>query len=205
MIKAFKDYETTQAASTNGAGGFPKLPAGGYEAVVMGVKISKNSDGSERLDIMVDIAVGEFKDYFKKKYDSSTFADKKYGGIVRYSIPTDDGSEKDKYKKSFFKGMITAFEASNPKFKWSWDEQKLKGLKVGIYVRDKEYDWNGKHGFAPEVFAVGDIGVIQRGEFDIPKPKYLNGDAPSAPTNDYPPLVENPEPAPMPANDDYPF
>lgn len=202
MIKAFNDYESTQAASTN-SGGFPKLPAGGYEAIVMGVKINKNSDGSDRLDIMVDIAAGEFKNYFKKKFNNSTFANKKFGGIVRYSIPQDDGSEKDMLKKRFFKGMITSFEKSNPNFKWNWDEQRLKGLKIGIYVRDKEYSWNGKHGFSPEVFAVGDIEVIQRGEFDVPKPKCLDNAALSVISNDYPAPVENPDPAS--ANDNYPF
>lgn len=182
MINKFNGYEETQAANSMG-GEFQKLPAGGYEAEVKNVRIGQNSDGSQRLEILVDITEGEFKGYFKQQFDNSNFEDKKYKGIVRYSIPQDNGTEKDNYKKRFFKGMITSFEESNSGYKWNWNEQSLKGLKIGIYVREKEWDYKGKHGFFPEIFSVGDIHVIQRGEFEIPKPKYLNGSAPSDPVS----------------------
>lgn len=202
MINKFNGYEETQAANSMG-GEFQKLPAGGYEAEVKNVRVGQNSDGSQRLEILVDITEGEFKGYFKQQFDNSNFEDKKYKGIVRYSIPQDNGTEKDNYKKRFFKGMIKSFEESNSGYKWNWNEQSLKGLKIGIYVREKEWDYNGKHGFSPEIFSVGDIHVIQRGEFEIPKPKYLNGSAPSgsvsastsAPAADFSAAE----------NDDYPF
>ena len=202
MINKFNGYEETQAANSMG-GEFQKLPAGGYEAEVKNVRIGQNSDGSQRLEILVDITEGEFKGYFKQQFDNSNFEDKKYKGIVRYSIPQDNGTEKDNYKKRFFKGMIKSFEESNSGYKWNWNEQSLKGLKIGIYVREKEWVFNGNHGFSPEIFSVGDIHVIQRGEFEIPKPKYLNGRAPSEPVS-----ASTSAPAAdfsAAENDDYPF
>ena len=41
--------------------------------------------------------------------------------------------------KSFFKGFITAVEESNPTFKWDWNEQKLKGQRIGVVLREEEY------------------------------------------------------------------
>ena len=94
MINKFNGYEETQAANSMG-GEFQKLPAGGYEAEVKNVRVGQNSDGSQRLEILVDITEGEFKGYFKQQFDNSNFEDKKYKGIVRYSIPQDNGTEKD--------------------------------------------------------------------------------------------------------------
>lgn len=205
MIKQFKDYNETQAAGVNGK--FPQLPAGGYEAQVKKVQIAKNYDGSERLELLVDIIEGEYEGYFKKQYDNNKFEDKKYKGRVSFAIPTDDGSEKDGYKKRYFKAMAEAFEKSNAGYTWNWEEKSLLGLKVGIYVRDKEWDKDGKHGFAPEIYALEDINVIRSGEFETPKPKYLNGNAPATNKSDFTqtPQSSTANPFPTAEDDTYPF
>lgn len=158
------------------AGERVKLPAGGYEAKIINAKVV-NYDGSngsyERLEIAVDITAGEYKDYYKQDFDSNTRDDKKWRGVARFYVPTDDGSEKDEYTKSVLKSVTDALEDSNKDYHWDWDETKLKGLKVGILVRDKEYEIDGKHGFSPEIFRFTDINRIKEGKFTVPKQKLL--------------------------------
>ena len=160
------------------AGERVKLPAGGYEAKIINAKVV-NYDGSngsyERLEIAVDITAGEYKDYYKQDFDSNTRDDKKWRGVARFYVPTDDGSEKDDYTKSVLKSVTDALEDSNKDYHWDWDETKLKGLKVGILVRDKEYEIDGKHGFSPEIFRFTDINRIKEGKFTVPKQKLLKG------------------------------
>ena len=160
------------------AGERVKLPAGGYEAKIINAKVV-NYDGSngsyERLEIAVDITAGEYKDYYKQDFDSNTRDDKKWRGVARFYVPTDDGSEKDEYTKSVLKSVTDALEDSNKDYHWDWDETKLKGLKVGILVRNKEYEIDGKHGFSPEIFRFTDINRIKEGKFTVPKQKLLKG------------------------------
>lgn len=160
------------------AGERVKLPAGGYEAKIINAKVV-NYDGSngsyERLEIAVDITAGEYKDYYKQDFDSNTRDDKKWRGVARFYVPTDDGSEKDEYTKSVLKSVTDALEDSNKDYHWDWDETKLKGLKVGILVRDKEYEIDGRHGFSPEIFRFTDINRIKEGKFTVPRQKLLKG------------------------------
>lgn len=190
--------------SVKAAGDRVKLPAGGYEAKIIGAKVVSydGANGSyERLEIAVDITAGEYRDYYKNDFDSSTRDDRKWKGVARFYVPTDDGSEKDEYTKSVLKSVTDAIEDSNSGYHWDWDETKLKGLKVGILVRDKEYDVEGRHGFAPEIFRFADINRIREGRFTVPKPKMLKGSPAEAsalaPAGDARPAA--------PADDDYPF
>ncbi len=203
MIKKCNNWEKTQAAKI---GSFEKLPAGGYEAKIIGAKVVDNANGGQRLEIAVDIKEGKLKNYFKNQLARAIYDDKKWKGRARFCLAVDDGSQKDNFKKSLLKAVTQALEQSNARYRWDWDETKLKGLKVGIMVRDKEYDFvdqggNNVHGFCAEIFEFVDIKLIQEGKFSVPEPKYLNGKAPSAP--DAPPMPSDSD-AP-PATDDYPF
>ncbi len=155
-----------------------KLPAGGYEAKIISAKVVvyPGRDGDfERLEIAVDITAGEYKDYYKNDYVNNPREDKKWRGVARFYVPTDDGSEKDEFTKRRFRSMTDAVEDSNSNYHWDWDESTLKGLRVGILVRDKEYNFDGKHGFSPEIFKFIGLDKIKAGKFENPKPKYLDG------------------------------
>ncbi len=201
MINKPNDWDNVKAASTAER---EKLPAGGYEAKIIGAKVVPNSNGTQRLEIAVDVIAGEFKDYFKNDFDNNPYEDKKWRGVARFFLPQDNGERGDDFKKMLLKAMTEALEKSNSDYKWNWDESKLKGLKTGIMVRDKEYDVYGDGkvtGFSPEIFEFVDIKIIREGNFKIPKPKYLNGKSPS--------VTEAPMPsdndAPPESDDDYPF
>ncbi len=201
MINKPNDWDNVKAASTAER---EKLPAGGYEAKIIGAKVVPNSNGTQRLEIAVDVAAGEFRDYFKNDFDNNPYEDKKWRGVARFFLPQDNGERGDDFKKRLLKAMAEALEKSNSEYKWNWDESKLKGLKTGIMVRDKEYDVYGDGkvtGLSPEIFEFVDIKIIREGNFKIPKPKYLNGKGPSAPEAPMP----SDNDAPPESGDDYPF
>ena len=99
---------------------FKALPIGAYECIIVGAGVHKSEQsGKESFKVAVDIASGEYKDYFKKRYDNNTNTDKKWdNNSVRYLAFEGDNA-------SFFKGFITSVENSNVGYKWNWDEATL--------------------------------------------------------------------------------
>lgn len=176
-MKPFNDYEKVQAFSD-----LPQLPAGGYVAKIMGAEVVEY-DNYSKLLISVDITEGEYKDYYANQYRANTSADRKWKGVVRLSIPTDDGSDADVTTKRIFKGCIEAVEDSNSGYRWDWNEAGLKGKTVGLLVRMKEWEYNGKHGWAPECFKLIGVDLIRSGKFKVPADKPLNGSTATSATS----------------------
>lgn len=167
MIKKPNNWESVTASA--GAYVREKLPAGGYEAKILKATVTPNRDGSESLIIMLDITSGEYAGFFKRDFDTNPYENKRWRGVYRQRLPENDNSKSTAY----FKAMTEAVEKSNKGYKWDWNENSLKGKAVGMLVRDKEYDFDGKHGFAAEIFALTDVKTIREGNFKTPEPKYL--------------------------------
>lgn len=148
------------------------LPAGGYVAKVLKVEIQHN-DWGDRLLIAFDIIEGDHKGHFSEQYKNQTGEDKRWKGMLRQSIPKDDGSEKDGWSKRSFNNLIWAFEDSNPGFHWDWDETKLKGKVFGALFRNKEWKMNGRTGWSTECCAATGAEAIRTGRFSVPKDKPL--------------------------------
>lgn len=109
-------------------GDFPSPQAGGYVAKAIGAETKISSNGNEMLVVTVDIAEGEFKDHFTKlseKFDKSIYP-------TIYQLTQGD-------HVSYFKGLISAFEHSNPNFKFNFDEKTLIGKRIGVNLREEEY------------------------------------------------------------------
>lgn len=117
-----------------GVSDFVSLPAGAYSCKILSACEYKNDQtGNKSLKVMVDIADGEFKDYFKKRYDSDTRVDKKYdNNACKYLGLGETGLP-------FLKGFITCVENSNAGYTWNWDEETLKGKKIGCIFSYEEY------------------------------------------------------------------
>lgn len=113
---------------------FKALPIGAYECVIKEANIHKNKETQkESFKVSIDIASGEFKDYFQKRYDNSSFNPKKWdNNAVKYLAFKGDNV-------SYFKGFITCVENSNPGYKWDWDESKLTGKKICGVFQYEEY------------------------------------------------------------------
>jgi hypothetical protein len=157
----------------------PKLALGAYVCKVKKA-IVQATDYGQQLCILFDIAEGTFKDFFDEDFKANTNQDKKWKGVLRVWIPKDDGSEKDEWTKSSFKGVITSFEKSNPGFQWNWDEASLAGKMIGVLFRQEEWEYNGKHGWAVRPFKALSVDTVRNGEFTIPAEKPLNNKSESS-------------------------
>lgn len=174
-----------------------KLPNGAYLCRILGAEVRQTKSGSEMLVISIDITEGEFKDYYANDYRSQNREDKKWRGVVRIFVPTDDGSERDSYTKSNFKAFTNAVEDSNSGYHWDWNEEGLKGKSIGMLTRNEEWEMNGNTGMSVRPFKLIATKRVKDGNFTIPKDKYLNGSAPAAQAS--PGFTE------IPTDDDLPF
>ena len=131
-MEVIKDFDKIEA---KGMDDFKSLPIGAYECVIVGAGIHTNPETKKQtFKVAVDIAKGEFKDYFRKRYDANTNEDKKWdNNAVRYLAFEGDNV-------AYFKGFITCVENSNPGYKWNWDETTLKGKKVCGVFQYEEYE-----------------------------------------------------------------
>ena len=114
---------------------FRGLPIGAYECVIKDARINHNEQsGKDTFKVSIDIASGEYKDYFQKMYETDTRIDRKWNNnAVRYLAYKGDNV-------SYFKGFITTIENSNVGYTWDWDETKLKGKKVCGVFQYEEYE-----------------------------------------------------------------
>jgi hypothetical protein len=126
-MKKLNGFEQAQAFT----GEFETLKAGGYVCKIVNVK-----DKEFYIEVAFDIAKGENKDFFKKKYDNDTRDNKKWSG--KHNIFYNE-YQKDECSRAF-KGLITSVEKSNDGFKWDWDETKLVGKLFGGVFGEEEYE-----------------------------------------------------------------
>jgi len=168
MIQRFKDYEDTKAY-----GEIPQLPKGGYELTVMAVKVESNSKG-KYMKIACDISYGEYLGFFRTDYDAQQTEDKKWHCNYLLSIPNDDGTEQDGWTKRRFKTVMEAFEDSNSGYHWNWDEESLKGKKIGGLFNIREYEKDGKVRSATNLAQLVSVKSIREKTYKLPEDKLLN-------------------------------
>lgn len=131
-MKKIDNWETVEA---KGMEDFKNLPIGAYECVIREAKVHTNpTTEKQSFKVEVDIANGEYKGYFRNRYDNNTNSDKKWdNNSTRYLAFEGDNV-------AYFKGFITCVENSNVGYKWDWDESKLAGKKIcGVYQYE-EYE-----------------------------------------------------------------
>lgn len=114
---------------------FKSLSIGAYECIIKKAEVHKNQDTQkESFKVEIDIATGDYKDYFQKRYDNNTNSNKKWdNNATRYLAFQGDNA-------SYFKGFITCVENSNIGYTWDWDETKLKGKKICGVFQYEEYE-----------------------------------------------------------------
>lgn len=176
-MRPFNNYDTTQTISARA-----QLPVGAYICRILKAeeKVYNSSKGEwHKLEISFDISEGEHKDFYANDYRSQSGEDKKWKGILRMNIPSDDGSEADNWAKRSFKTNILAIEESNNGYHWDWNEAQLKGKTVGIVFRSEEWEYNGKRGWRTAPFKMVPAADVKSGNIKIPDPKPLNGKAAS--------------------------
>lgn len=138
-MKVIDNWEEVEA---KGMEDFKSLPIGAYECIIRKADIyKKKGSDKESFRVQVDIASGEYKGYFQKRYDNDTRSDKTWdNNSTRYLAFQGDNV-------SYFKGFITCVENSNTGYKWDWDETKLKGKKIcGVYQYEEYEKQDGTKG-----------------------------------------------------------
>lgn len=179
-MRKFNNWENVKAA-----GDFVALPAGGYIAKIMDAKevtfSGKNGDFS-RLDVSLDIAEGEYQDYYKNDYKNQNTEDKKWRGVLKLYLPKEDGTEKDNWTISVFKAFTEAVEDSNQGYHWDWDETTLKGKLFGCLFRREEWEYNDKSGWKTQPYKATSVSTIKENKFEIPKDKPLQNKSTVQPT-----------------------
>ena len=161
-------------APYNGSGGFTPLPPGGYVVRILDAETKTSASGYEYLELKIDIAEGEFTNYFKNEYDLNDFDNAKYKGYFRQGTPTDET------RTRYFKAAIQAVEDSNQGYIWNWDEKSLIGRVVGCIFREEEWEYNGYSGIRTSAWRLTAADKIRKGEYNVPKPKTLQKAEPVA-------------------------
>lgn len=164
-MEKIQGYDEAQAIT----GEYERLEAGGYICRIINAKEEKSKSGKRMLVIALDIAEGEKKDYFKKRFDEDNRAEKKWpaGAIYRQMLEGEKAA-------GFLKGLMTSLEASNEGFKWDWNEKKLRDLKCGAIFGEEEYEkMDGSIGTSTKIKFIRTVKAIQEGNFKVPELKKL--------------------------------
>ena len=166
-MRAYNGFKAEKASGARAI-----LPAGAYVCKVLSAK-EETTDWGNRLVLAIDVDEGEYAGFFRRDYDSNDHEDKKWRGTYRLSIPADDGSEQDAWKKRAFNNFIYAVQESNPGYGWNWDEKALKGKKLGVLYRDKEWEMNGNTGWTTEAAGSASVEDVRAGNVKPLKPRPL--------------------------------
>ena len=153
-MEIIKDFDKIEAKGMND---FRGLPIGAYECVIMDARVNHNEQsGKDTFKVSVDIASGEFKDYFRKMYENDTRIDRKWNNnAVRYLAYEGDNV-------SYFKGFIKTIENSNIGYVWDWDETKLKGKKVcGVFQYEEYEKQDGTKGIKVRLSKFRSLGKLK--------------------------------------------
>jgi len=132
-MKIIENYDEIKVTENK-----PTLSVGGHECVIKNVKHFEYN-GVRKVSLELDIATGEFKDYYQNKYDERGENAKYWDDGATLTFLEEPKENKD---KSYFKGLLTAIQSYNPNYKWNWDEETLKGLKINCNFSLKEYQGN---------------------------------------------------------------
>lgn len=166
-MEKIENWEKTEA---KGMDDFKSLPIGAYECVIKEAGLYENKEsGKKTFRVAVDIATGEYKDYYKNRYDNNTNSNKKWdNNATKYF-----GYEGD--NTAYFKGFITTVENSNPGYTWDWNEEKLVGKKVcGVFQYEEYEKQDGSKGIKVRLSRIRSLDKM--GEIEVnDSVKLLNG------------------------------
>ena len=137
-----KKIDNWNEIEAKGMDDFKALPIGAYECkIINAVENNNEQSGKTTLKVMVDIASGEYKDYFKKRYDNNTAIDRRWDNNATKYLAFEGENT------SYFKGFITCVENSNVGYKWNWEESTLRDKKiVGVFQYEEYKKQDGTRG-----------------------------------------------------------
>ena len=163
------------------------LPAGKYICVIKGAKDTVSSTGRKQFVLLFDIAEGDYKGYYNNRYQQDAQrngTNAKWQGVFRQGY---EGKG-----LPYFHGMMTSIEESNAGYKWDWNENGLKGKRIGIvFGREQFRAQDGSLKWATKPVAVRSIEGLKNAK--VPEDKPLTDAAPSWGVPSPAPTFENPQ------------
>ena len=149
-----------------------KMPADGYVCRIVKATSGVNRYGDQCLLLYLDVAEGDFKNYFGKIYERRLErGDKDYPCVYSQRL--------GKYSTQGFKQLIETIEDSNTTYKYSgidgedWDERELENLLVGAVFQEKEFiNARDKKRIVVIPRSIKTVDEIRRGEFTILARRY---------------------------------
>jgi hypothetical protein len=159
------NYENTDAFTGEGQ----RLTVGGKICTIVNAyETTTKKTNQPMLVLEFDIAEGEEKGFYEA-------AQQQYGGDWR-GVYRQGTLDKDGNCSPFFKGMISAIEESNDRYKFDFNEKTLIGKKFGGVFGEEEYI--GKDGTvktAVKLMQIRSTDAIRKGNFKIPPKKTVSG------------------------------
>lgn len=166
-------YNKENRKSSNG--GYEKLPKGNYVCKILSVGEHTSKAGKAMIKIAFDIAEGEYKDFYKKRFDADERADKKWpADAVYYMTIPSDGCQ------AFVTDQWDTFwanvEYSNNGYVFTGDEKTVKGKTFGgIFRIEQSRSESGQLYDHTRLFRTAIAQDIRDGKVTwIPKDKILD-------------------------------
>lgn len=119
-------------------GAMEKLPAGGYECIILRAKETESKNHNPMLELGLDICAGEYEGYFRKLFQKRKEYAERDGGKAPYWPCIYRQLLGEKYWGRF-KGFTEVVQESNPGYKWDWKVESLEGKKIGVIFREEEF------------------------------------------------------------------
>lgn len=166
MIKKPAGYD--EAAAYTGES--QQLPKGKYVCVIKQVTTQESKNGNLQFVMLYDIAKGDYKDFYKKMFESDKAQNPKgakWRGVFKQNM---EGKG-----LSWFKGIITSIERSN-NFTFQWDvndnEKQMAGKEFGGIFHRRQYEAaNGNRPFVTELFQIRSVAGLA--EAEVPEDEIL--------------------------------
>ena len=137
-MKKIANYESAEPII---GGGVYVLPTGNYKMKIIKAEATKSKTGKDMLKIAFDVADGQYKDFYKRKFENDC---KRQPDKAKWSYDAIHYQMADSESLGRFKGFIKCLEDSNPNFSWDWDESKLKGLLFAAQTHNEPEEYKGK-------------------------------------------------------------
>ncbi len=172
MMDMINGFDNAQAIM---GGGSQQLPAGVYVGKIVNVKLDKSKAGDEMLVLAMDIAEGEYRDFYRKIFDRK-MSYKKEGQEVKWPCQYYQLTRKDEQTIGRFKGLLTCIEMSNDGYHWNREETSLRGKVCGVIMREEEYLGNdNKPHTTTRCYAI--IPISEMDNATVPEKKCLEPQA----------------------------
>lgn len=182
-------YETIEPMTQ---GEYESIPPGSYVCKIVSAEEKPTKTQRPMLVLSLDIAEGEHAGNYAEM--SERVGKPIYLNVYQLT----DGKS-----TGFFKGLIGIIEASNPPYKFNFDEKTLIGKRIGANLQEEEYSSNGEVKTALRVGHCGTVAEAKAGMKLLPKKVLAAG--PSS-TASYPSQSSVPMPsAPAPGDIDRPW